>query len=120
MMIWMGIGILIMGLIFKILHWPFSIELIIFGSLATLLAYYLFYLRRTQKKLLDTLKLLWVVMSTGIVFLNSVNINIPDEINYIKAGILAFIYLYVSKLELNGFDQSELQEKAPELPEDIL
>lgn len=120
MMIWMGIGILGMGLIFKLLHWPFNFELTTFGSLATLLAYYLFYLRKTQKKFLDTLKLLWVVMSAGIVFMSFVNMNIPEEVNYMKAGVLTYIYIRVSILELKGFDQSELQENKQELPEDIL
>jgi hypothetical protein len=65
----MGLGTAVVGvgMLFKIEHWAFGDQLLIAGPVIVLVAYVLWYRRKTQRQLLDYLKLAWVVAATAAI-----------------------------------------------------
>ena len=54
-------SLLLLGALFKIMHWPGAGMLLSLGSISIAVTYVIRYLFRSYKGLLETLKMLWVV-----------------------------------------------------------
>ena len=118
--IWLGIISLGMALAFKFLHWPFSFELAAFSSIVIVLAYTYFYVNISKKTSLDFLKLSWVYFFILTRFFSLMQMNLPVPVNYFSPLLILIIYVWVSRLELLGHDQSKLPEADNDLPEDVM
>jgi len=118
--LWLGIVALVIGLLFKVLHWPFAFQLHAFSSAVIVLAYTYFYASIAKKSSLDFLKLSWVYFFIMNRFLPLLNVNLPLPIKYLSPLLILIIYVWVSRLELLGYDQSKLPEAENELPEDVM
>ena len=71
-------AIIIIGVLFKIMHWQYSDVIIIIGFVLAILVYFFSFLNKPIKKRLDYLKLFWVVIAyTGAVlkFLHMINLD---------------------------------------------
>jgi hypothetical protein len=118
--LWMASGILIMGLVFKLLRFPYTFILLLVGSSAVIISYLLFYIRFTKRSILDTLKLSWVILFLSVRLINLFHFLIPTFVEQLSSVLIFSIYFWVSRLELAGKDQSEIEPKEVEMPEDIL
>jgi hypothetical protein len=118
--IWLGMIALGLGMLFKFLHWPFAFQLLAFSSAVIVLAYTYFYASIAKKSSLDFLKLSWVYFFIMNHFLPLLNVNLPLPIKYLSPFLILIIYVWVSTLELRGYDQSKLPEAENELPEDVM
>lgn len=59
------IAIVILGILFRIMHWPYGQILFSVGFLGIPVCYVLSFIQKSIKKRLDILKLLWVVLAFG-------------------------------------------------------
>jgi hypothetical protein len=117
-----GNFILIIGIIFKIMHWPNANVLLIFASFIIILGYFIFFLRNTNKTWLDILKLCWIIIALGNITWILLKMPYLQLIENITLLLIWPIYFGVAWYEARGIDQSETtkQEIENELPEDIL
>lgn len=118
--LWMALGILILGFIFKLLRFPYTFSLLLLGSSAVIIAYLLFYIKFTKRNILDTLKLSWVILFLSVRLINLFHFLLPPFLEQLSSILIFSIYIWVSRLELAGKDQSEIEPKEVEMPEDIL
>jgi hypothetical protein len=116
----MALGILILGFIFKLLRFPYTFTLLLLGSSTVIIAYLLFYIKFTKRNILDTLKLSWVILFLSVRLINLFHFLLPPFIEQLSSILIFSIYIWVSRLELAGKDQSEIEPKEVEMPEDIL
>lgn len=61
-----GIGILIIGVLFKIMHWPGYPLILLIAVLLIVTTYSVRFLKKKEKKRLDILKFLWVIIGYSI------------------------------------------------------
>lgn len=105
-----AISILLIGLLSKVLHWPFSIELINIGYGLIFIFYILrFYLKKIKTNL-DWIKLLlittWCVY--GVILMNHLPFRLPFQI----ATIVIFLIWYFKEGFIEYYDKTEyLSEK---------
>ena len=115
-----SIGIVTLGYAFKIMHWPYAFEMLVFGTISICFAYLFFFLKYTGKKILDILKLTWLFLVASRVIIYLFRLPIISTLDYIIGLLLVLIYILVARYELLGIDQSEISEESPELPDDVL
>ncbi|MEZ5172108.1 MAG: hypothetical protein R2850_00995 [Bacteroidia bacterium] len=118
--IWIAVISMGVALLFKFLHWPFTFQLLAFATAALAISYTYFYIRISNKKTLDFLKLSWVYFFLISRLLSLFHYVLPGAIKYVSPLLILIIYVWVSNLELKGLDQSLPPEQEKELPEDIL
>lgn len=115
-----GMALLVLGQAFKVMHWPFAFELQLLAGLVVSFGYALFVIRRTRKRWIDLFKLLFVITSciTYIVLL----LKMPwfDVLEKLSLSLFWLVYLYISILELQGFDQSQEDPPRSTMPGDVL
>lgn len=63
----LGLVLMCVGMLFKMLHWPFAIVLMLVGAVVTATSYVLWYRAKAQRVLLDYLKLAWVLSACATV-----------------------------------------------------
>ncbi|MCI1185942.1 hypothetical protein MON38_00810 [Hymenobacter sp. DH14] len=63
----LGLALVGVGALFKIEHWVFGDQLLIGGALAVAIAYSLWFRTKSQRELLDYLKLAWVLAAMSAV-----------------------------------------------------
>lgn len=114
--------ILIIGIIFKIMHWPFADALLILAPFIIISGYLIFFFKNTNKTWLDILKLCWIFIASGNILWVLLKMPSPELIENISLFIIWPIYFGVAWYEARGIDQSETtnQESENELPEDVL
>jgi hypothetical protein len=56
-----GFAVVILGSLFKIMHWPFAGPILITGMLIIPVIYLIHYYHKSKKEALDFLKLIWVL-----------------------------------------------------------
>ena len=61
----MAVGVVLIGALFKIQHWPTADLLLLCGSAGLILIYGLHYLRKRSKRPSDHLKLIWIVCAVS-------------------------------------------------------
>jgi len=91
-----AIGLMILGLLFKILHYPGGDELIAIASLALLTTYFIHFLRKTSKTRLDYLKMLTVTaiaLWPPIVMLHLIPAEIVYIVRIIISGLFAVTFI---------------------------
>lgn len=118
--VFIGFGVLFIGAVLKLMHWPFSSIVLLVGLSMTSIAYILFYARFTKKNSIDTLKLIWLLGVDAHVVLYIFRWPRPFWSVSILAVILGIIYVSVARLEIMGKDQSRLEPIEPEYPEDVI
>jgi len=90
--IYILIGFLFIGSIFKIMHYP-GFEIIFIGcSLGFIITYIHRYLKKDNRMYLDHLKILWVLINYSSAILMELKINIGYYINTL--GVIFFVYLF--------------------------
>ena len=57
-----GFIVLLVGVLFKIMHWPYSEFILLFSVLLICIVYLFSFLNKNQKGVIDFLKLAWVVI----------------------------------------------------------
>lgn len=113
-------GMIILGQTFRILHWPYTFELLFTGTLFLCIAYTIFYFRNTKKNLLDSLKLLWLFIAAIRLFFYLFRFPIISYVDNAIGILIVLIYILVARYELTGKDQSEIEVDEENLPEDVL
>ena len=93
-----SISIMLLGCLFKILHWPFSSELINSGCLLTILTYTGRFILKELKRFPDIVKLIFVILVCvrSIVIMNHLPFQELFWITISITQIFALIYLYFS------------------------
>jgi hypothetical protein len=115
--------ILIIGIFFKIMHWPFADALLMFAPFVIILGYFIFFYKNTNKTWLDILKLCWISIASGSIVWVILKMPFPELIENITIYMVWPIYFGVAWYEWRGLDQSEttkIQETENNLPEDVL
>jgi hypothetical protein len=115
--------ILIIGIFFKIMHWPYAHILLLFAPILIFIGYFIFFLKNTNKTWLDILKLCWIGIASVSIIWVLLKMPYPELIENISLFIIWPVYFGVAWYEAKGIDQSEtlkIQEIENELPEDIL
>jgi hypothetical protein len=114
--------ILITGIFFKIMHWPFADAILLFAPFIIIFGYFIFFFKNTNKTWLDILKLCWICIASGSIVWVFLKMPCPELIEDITLIIIWPIYFGVAWNEARGIDQSETkkQESENELPEDVL
>jgi hypothetical protein len=83
---------LAIGAMFKISHWPFANGILIASCLGIATLYGIYFIRKTTKKRLDILKLIWVLTTNiGACFL--LLHFIPREFRYISDLIFWLVFI---------------------------
>lgn len=121
LLLFIGLTILMVGLMFRFFNWMYSYEIILLSAVFILTGYTLFVIRRTRRTWLDLLKLLWV-SSTGLSFLwYMLRLPYVYYAELLPTALIWPLYLAVCTAEAMGYDQSEevLPEEAGQ-PDDIL
>jgi len=92
-----GISITIIGAVFKIQHWPMA-ELIFFSGLGvTAILYFIHFILKPVKQLLDYLKVIWLLLRIAAIFFVFNNLPYGDLLTHITSIVLLaviFLYLY--------------------------
>lgn len=115
--------ILIIGIFFKVMHWPYANVLLMFAPVLIFTGYFIFFLKNTNKIWLDALKLCWIGIASVSIIWVLLKMPYPELIENISLFIIWPIYFGVAWFEARGIDQSEIiknQEIENELPEDVL
>lgn len=118
-----GNFLFIVGIFLKIMHWPYSHELMIVSLLIIFAGYIIFFYKHTAQNWLDILKLSWIGISALTIIWVLLKLPYPYIVENITLFIFWPIYFGVAWYEAKGIDQSiELQNNKleAELPEDIL
>jgi asparagine N-glycosylation enzyme membrane subunit Stt3 len=115
-----AVGLIILGQAFRIMHWPYTFELLIVGTLFLCIAYTIFYFRNTKKNILDSLKLIWLFAAAIRMTFYLFRFPIIPYFDMIIGVLIVIIYSLVAHYELIGKDQSEIEIDEENLPEDIL
>lgn len=98
------IAIIIIGAMFKIMHWPGSSIMLSIGLMGIPSVYSFRFIKKPVKQLLDILKLAWVVTST-IIALGVILHLFPRDLTYLPniimlATILHFAIICIKNKEL--------------------
>jgi hypothetical protein len=89
----LAFAVIILGTLFKIMHWPFAAPLLIIGMLIIPVIYLIHYYYKPEKEVLDLLKLIWV-LSFFILKLLLMLHWIRDDYNMVLInGILFFLII---------------------------
>ncbi len=95
-MLLITLGILSTGVVFKILHLKFGNEFIVLGTFSLSLIYFIWFLSKRTKGLLDILKLIWV-LSLCIIKTLMILHYLSPEYNLIPIGffwLMFFDFIY--------------------------
>ena len=95
----LSLGLLLVGLgfLFKIEHWAFGDQLLIGGALVVAIAYGFWFRSKSQRELLDYLKLGWVLASMSAVLAMSVYRPLLKPLASIAEALfwaVALLYVY--------------------------
>lgn len=91
--IYLLLCIQIIGVIFKIQHYPGSKIFFMINSFGLIVLYLYRYIKKENKSVLDSIKLIWVlIFFTSIIPMN-VTITFCNNLNVI--GLIIFIYMFV-------------------------
>ncbi|MDJ1497171.1 hypothetical protein QNI19_29805 [Cytophagaceae bacterium DM2B3-1] len=91
--------IMIMGFMFKIMHWPMAMELLVAGCILSMLIYVISFLIKSTKSHLDILKVLWVLVMYITVLLVMYDVPYRHEwigLPSILFWIMFFDFVYVT------------------------
>jgi hypothetical protein len=92
-LVWLAFALIILGFLFKVMHWPFSGPLLIIGMLIIPVIYLIHYYHKPEKEALDLLKLIWV-LSFFILKLLLMFHWVRDDYNMVLInGILFFLII---------------------------
>ncbi len=84
-----GLGLLTIGSLFKIRHWPGAKELFITSFALILGSYGFHFIKKVSKKRLDWLKMIWVLVRIAGSFLTIFHLPYGREILYISQVIFS-------------------------------
>jgi hypothetical protein len=117
-----GNFILIIGILFKIMHWPYNNELLLVSPILIFAGYLLFFYKHTNQNWLDILKLSWIGISSMSIIWFTLKLPNPYLIEHLNSFLFWPIYIGVAWFEAKGNDQSiEINsELENNMPEDIL
>jgi len=113
----------ILGIFFKIMHWPYANELMIAAPVIIFAGYLIFFYKHTTQNWLDILKLSWIGTSAITIIWVLLKLPYPNVIETITLYIFWPVYFGVAFYESKGIDQSieiKNEELENELPDDIL
>jgi len=101
--IFFAIALLLVGILFKIQHWEEATMLISIASAGCFTIYLLHYISKKEKKLLDNIKLLWVILVavTLIITVNKLSYSIWAR------SITYWIFLALIALKIIGEQKSQ-------------
>lgn len=92
-----GVSILFIGALFKIQHWPYGNELLVFGMLFILAIYIIHFIKKSRKRALDWAKMfyiLWLVLSSAASLLHFGNeLAIKSQRDSLLVVLAVLIYL---------------------------
>jgi hypothetical protein len=116
-----GIMLLVVGQAFKVMHWPFAFELQLGSALSVSIGYTLFVVRRTRRRLVDLLKLSFVLISAITFVVLLLKLPYFQPLEKLSFGSFWLVYAYICILEAGGLDQSREEEvQEQQQPGDIL
>lgn len=78
--IMLSLGIILVGLLFKIMHWPFGSELTVIGAIALTISYGLRFALSPQKSMLDLLRLVFGSALLVSIILNMTGFRYGDTL----------------------------------------
>lgn len=93
-----SIALIIIGALFKILHWEYHKTLIVIGFLSIVLIYFLSFLNKPIKKRLNYLKLAWVIIAYTGGILTFLHI-IGPEYHILQSAIMWLAIIDYLKIE---------------------
>ncbi len=80
-------ALIIVGALFKIMHWQYADLLLTMGLIGTILIYFLSFLKKPLKKRLDFLKLTWVIVAFAIAILRFAHL-IGEEYQVLSSTLI--------------------------------
>lgn len=116
-----GIMLMVLGQAFKMMHWPFSFELQLASAVSVSFGYTVYVVKRTRKRLVDLLKLGFVLISAITFVVLLLKLPYFQVLEKLSFGSFWLVYAYICILEAGGLDQSQEEEPhSPLPPADIL
>ena len=86
--LFIGIIIFMVGLHFKILHWPYGNTILVFSILFIFITYGVRFLNKKQKNLLDFTKFLWILPAGAALIFRFSHWLYSDLLSYISSAII--------------------------------
>ncbi|KAA5534679.1 hypothetical protein F0919_08675 [Taibaiella lutea] len=108
---YIAISIFIIGLFFKLQHWPYSGILILFGLTAITVMYTIHFIIKRKKKLLDWIKVFAVFIKAVASMFWILHWSYREELSIastiVLIALIAVFYIRVMKNDLNKDDEQE-------------
>ena len=98
-----GIAVVIVGAMFKIMHWPYSKIIIAIGYLLIIMCYLIYIIRLSKYNWLSILKLLFIIFFLSAKYFGLNHWPGGDALSIISIvilGILLFYYFRVNKINM--------------------
>ncbi|MDJ1471807.1 GldL-related protein [Xanthocytophaga flava] len=94
-----SIGIIIIGVLFKIMHWPGYKEILLISLSVIPVLYFIWLIRKPEKSQLDLIKVVWVVVTylgAILTLLHQLYGHELLQLSYFLFWIMFFDFIYVT------------------------